>query len=72
MTHNTPYNTIYYTAIPNTKFTGILEYHSGTKYHYKHGLRHRNHDLPSVEYKDGEKSWYQNGKFIKRKYIIKQ
>jgi hypothetical protein len=32
---------------------------------YKNGLRHRENDKPAVEYADGGKIWYIDGKFIK-------
>jgi hypothetical protein len=32
---------------------------------YKNGLRHRENDKPAVEWKNGEKEWYINDKFIK-------
>ena len=34
----------------------------GTKFWYFNGLRHRENDLPAVEYIDGTKLWYLNGR----------
>ena len=28
----------------------------------KNGKRHRDNDLPAIEYKDGSREWYQDGK----------
>jgi hypothetical protein len=32
---------------------------------YKNSLRHKDNDKPAIEYVDGTKEWYQNGKLIK-------
>ena len=33
----------------------------GTKHYYKNGERHRDGNLPAIEYPDGEKHYYKNG-----------
>ena len=42
------------------KYTVEESYHY--KAYYYNDLLHRDDDLPTVEYKDGTKEWYQNGK----------
>lgn len=41
-------------------FTGILEYHDGSKYWYKNRKFHRE-DGPAVEHLDGYKEWWIEG-----------
>ncbi len=36
----------------------------GTRYWYKHGLLHRDNNLPAIDIKDGGKHYYINGKCI--------
>ena len=38
-----------------------IEYKNGTKEWYKHGLLHREGDLPSIEDSNGTKEWYKHG-----------
>ena len=49
------------------KLNNGIEYNT-IKYWYKNGLRHRENDKPAVEFSDGGKAWYINGKFIKQNY----
>lgn len=39
---------------------------SGTKAWYKHGLLHRECDLPAIEYADGRREYYINGVLDRR------
>jgi len=50
----------YNSEIPK-RFTGIVEYTSGTKVWYLNGQWHRV-DGPAIEYPDGTKEWWLNGK----------
>ncbi len=43
-------------------FTGIAKFTGGTKYWYKNGKLHRE-DGPAIEWADGEKRWWLEGKF---------
>jgi hypothetical protein len=42
-------------------YTGIAELHTGSKYWYLNGQRHRL-DGPAIEFKNGSKEWWFNGK----------
>jgi hypothetical protein len=52
----------YNSEIPK-RFTGIVEYTSGTKVWRLKGKYHRE-DGPAIEWADGTKSWHLNDKFI--------
>jgi len=39
-----------------------IEEKFGSVYHYKHGERHRDNDLPAIVWANGTKCWFQNGK----------
>lgn len=43
------------------KFTGIAEWHNGTKYWFKEGKLHRE-DGPAKEFANGTKEWWLNGR----------
>jgi hypothetical protein len=49
------------------KLNNSIDYF-GDKYWYKNGLFHRENDKSAIEYSDGGKQWWVNGKFIKRNY----
>ena len=44
------------------KFTGVAEFHDGTKWWYVDGKIHRDNDLPACEYANGTKQWWRNDK----------
>jgi len=50
----------YHSEIPK-RFTGIVEYTSGTKGWQLNGQRHREYG-PAIEEADGSKQWFLNGK----------
>jgi hypothetical protein len=54
----------------SNNFTGILEYCDGSKHpfwlsidYYKDSVRHRK-DGPAIEYADGHKDYYLNGRYF--------
>lgn len=45
-----------------------VEYNSGNKFWYKHGLLHREdgrEDGPAREFINGDKEWYENGEYYR-------
>ena len=47
------------------KSTYVIDEFGNKRWYNEAGQRHRDNDLPAVEYADGSKFWHQNGTFIK-------
>lgn len=45
----------------NDKGAAYIDY-DGNRLWFRHGLRHRDDDLPTYEGKNGDKAWYKDGK----------